>query len=434
MAPHSEHPKNPGFFDTNFFIFYILVLIMQIKELKARKILNSRKEETIEVSITTAKGKVLSASPSGKSRGKYEAEPFSVKGIDISVSFANFIGNILINSKVSFNEFNDLEKLEELLRKYDNTKNWSMIGGNTVFALESAILKAMALSEKKELWQFLNEKPKFLPMPLGNCIGGGEHVKQPLKADFQEFLILPEARHFFDAYYLNLQSYREAKRMLFQNDLKWKGQITDESALASTLDAEKILALLRNISIKIKSRFNINLKLGIDAAASTLLKDDKYSYKNPEIKRSKEEQLDYISSLIKNYDVYYIEDAFNQEDFDSFSKLLKENKKSLICGDDLICTQPERLQMAINSNSINSVIIKPNQNGSLLETKKVVDLAKKNSITPVISHRSGETMDSTISDLAVGWQIPIIKTGILGKERFAKLHRLLRIERELGKR
>ena len=407
---------------------------MQIKELNARKIINSRKEETIEVFVETGKGKALAAAPSGKSRGKYEAEPFSEKGIDISVSLANLIGKIIINEKISFQTFEDLQKVEAIFRRFDSTKNWSLAGGNTVFAVESAILKAMAISEGKQLWQFLNEKPKFLPMPLGNCIGGGEHVKQEKKADFQEFLILPAAKHFFDAYFINLQAYKEAKRMLFHADMKWKGQLTDESAFASTLQAEKILSMLRNISVKIKSKYSTELKLGLDIAASTLWNTKSFNYKNPEEKRSKEEQLEYVSGLIKDYELYYIEDPFDQEDFDYFAKLLKKNPKSLITGDDLICTQPARLQKAINKNSINAVIIKPNQNGSLLETKKVVDMAKKNNIIPVISHRSGETMDSTISDLAVGWQIPIIKTGILGKERFAKLHRLLRIERYLSKK
>jgi enolase len=419
---------------------------MQIKDLRARKILNSRGEETIEVSVETGKGKVLAAAPSGKSRGKYEAEPFSTaspsystkegheKGIDTSVSLINFIGQSLIREKTSFQTFEDLEKIEEIFRKFDNTKNWALAGGNAVFATESAILKAIALSEGKQLWSFLNENPKFLPMPLGNCIGGGEHVKQEKKADFQEFLLLPESKHFFDAYFINLQAYKEAKKILFQNDMGWKGKLTDENAIASTLSAEKILAILRNISLKIKTKFNTNLHLGLDVAASTLWDGKSFQYKNPEASRGKDKQLEYVSSLIKDFELYYVEDPFNQEDFDLFSKLRKQNPKSLITGDDLICTQPDRLQRAIKENSVSAVIIKPNQNGSLLETKKVVDMAKKNSIIPVISHRSGETMDSTISDLAVGWQIPIIKTGILGKERFAKLHRLLKIEREMNRK
>lgn len=413
---------------------------MQIKELKARKILNSRNEETIEVSIDSGKGKVIAAAPSGKSRGQYEAEPFSSKtnghekGIDVSVSLVNFIGQSLIRDKTSFQTFQDLEKAEEQFRKFDNTKNWSLAGGNAVFATEAAILKAMALSEKKQPWQFLNENPKFLPMPLGNCIGGGEHVKQPLKADFQEFLLLPESKHFVDAYFINLQAYKEAKKILFHNDMAWKGRLTDENAFASTLQTEKILSILRNISLKIKTKFNSELHLGLDIAASTLWNGKTFNYKNPAAKRSKSEQIEYISGLINDFEIYYAEDPLNQEDFDYFAKLRKLCPKSLICGDDLICTQVDRLQKAIKENSVNAVIIKPNQNGSLLETKKVVDLAKKNNIIPVISHRSGETMDSTISDLAVGWQIPIIKTGILGKERFAKLHRLLKIERDLNRK
>jgi len=407
---------------------------MQLKELRARKILNSRGEETIEVSAELKQGKVIAAAPSGKSRGKYEVEQYSEKGIDISVSFVNFIGEALKNEKFSFQTFDDLERFEDLLRKYDNSPTWSIAGGNAVFAMEAAILKAMALSEGKELWQFLNEKPKILPLPLGNCIGGGEHIRQEKKLDFQELLLLPQAKHFYDAYFLNLQAYKIAKQALFQKDMGWKGQLTSENAFASTLPVEKILEILNDISEKIKSRYNIELRTGTDIAASSLWNGKTFSYKNPKMERSKEKQLEFISGLIKDYGLYYVEDPFDQEDFDYFAKLLKKNPKALICGDDLICTKQDRLEKAIKHNSINAVIIKPNQNGSLVHTKHVVDLAKKKGITPVISHRSGETMDSTISDLAVAWQIPIIKTGILGKERFAKLNRLLRIERAIAKK
>jgi len=407
---------------------------MQLKDLIARKILNSRGEEAIEVIAETRKGKAFSAAPSGKSRGKYEAEQYSEKGINASCIFINFLGKILTQQKTSFEKFEDLEKFEDIARKYDRTEEWKIIGGNAIFAAEAAILKAMALDEGKELWQFLNPKPKMLPLPLGNCVGGGEHIKSEKKADFQEFLLIPQAAHFLDAYFINLQAYKEAKKLFFYNDLGWKGHLTSESAIASTLETEKIFQLLNQLRENIKSRFNVNMQLGTDIAASTFYKNNKYSCKNPPAERSKEEQLKYISSLIKENNLFYIEDPFDEEDFDSFSDLLKENKKSLICGDDLICTKQDRLEKAIKQNSINAVIIKPNQNGSLLHTKRVVDLAKQKGITPIISHRSGETMDTTISDLAVGWQIPLIKTGILGKERLAKLHRLIKIERQLSRK
>ena len=149
---------------------------MIITDARAVKILNSRNEQTISLIIETKAGKVIASAPSGKSRGKYEAEPFSSKGIEFSVSFANAISKKLMLDKISFSSFEDLEKLEKLIKQYDSTKNYSLIGGNTLFVLESAILKAMALNEKQELWEFLNPKAKNLPMPVGNCIGGGQHV------------------------------------------------------------------------------------------------------------------------------------------------------------------------------------------------------------------------------------------------------------------
>ena len=141
-------------------------------------------------------------------------------------------------------------------------------------------------------------------------------------------------------------------------------------------------------------------------------------------------QSEFILNLAKKYNLFYIEDPLHEDDFENFSKLTKK-AKSLVVGDDLTATQPDRLNKAIEKKSVNAVIVKPNQNGSLLDTKRFVDLANKNSITPIISHRSGETADSTIADLAVAWNIPFIKTGILGRERFAKLNKLIKIEREI---
>jgi len=296
----------------------------------------------------------------------------------------------------------------------------------------SAILKAMALSEKKEMWKFLNDNPKGLPMPVGNCIGGGLHVKKERKSDIQELLFIPHTKHFFDAYFINLQAYKEAKAELLKKDSLWRGELTDENAMASSLKIEENLDLMNSVSSKIKEKFGIPLNIGMDMASSTLWNSQGYLYKNPKILRKAEEQMEFVLQLIKKYGLFYVEDPFNEEDFISFSALTSKSK-CLIVGDDLTATQPERLEKAIGKKAINAVIVKPNQNGSLLETKKFVDLAKENDITPIISHRSGETLDSTIADLAVGWNIPFIKTGILGRERFAKLNKLLKIERQLGK-
>ncbi len=405
---------------------------MIISKIWGEKILDSRGEPSILVTVETPKGRSRSSSPSGKSRGKFEAAPFSKRGLDFSISFINVIGKMLINNKVSLKEFSDLEKVEKIVKEYDKTSNWEIIGGNALFALESALLKAMALDQKKELWNFLNPKAKLIPMPLGNCIGGGAHSTKEVHPDVQEFLIAPQARHFYDAYFANLQAYKLAKHAVMQKDKTWNGEITDEKAICPSLLTEEILDLLEEVNKKIHLKYKVPLRIGMDVAASTLWKDGKYHYKHTETALDSEKQIAYFKELIEKYSLFYVEDPLHEEDFQSFSELLRQTKgKTLICGDDLTATHSERLEKAIKEKSVNAVIVKPNQNGSLLETKKFLDLAKKNKITPIISHRSGETADTTISDLAVAWEIPFIKAGILGRERLAKLHRLLKIEREL---
>jgi len=405
---------------------------MIIESVRASKIHNSRGEETISVALDTKAGRVLASAPSGKSRGKNEAVPFSEKGIDFSISFANAMGKKLAAEKTSFSKFEDLEKFENIIKAYDKTKNWAVMGGNTVFAFESAILKAIALADEKDLWKSLNENAKNLPMPVGNCIGGGQHARQDVKSDIQEFLFIPKTKRFIDAYFINLQAYKDAKQRILEKDELWRGELTDEKAIASSLKVEQVLEIMENVSEKLKSKFGSELRIGMDMASSALFKDGKYHYKNPKESITSEEQIEYLLEILKKHEVFYLEDPLQEDDFSGFSKLLLRVKsKTLIVGDDLTCTQPARLLEAIKNKSINAAIVKPNQNGSLLETKKFVDIAKKNGIIPIISHRSGETMDSTIADLAVAWNIPFIKTGILGKERFAKLHRLLKIEREI---
>ena len=414
---------------------------MQLAGLSARKILNSRKEETIAVvaEVQGVKGKTEASAPSGKSKGQCEVRAFSNKGIDFSITFLNALGKKLVNEKIKFETFNDIKEIESFVRKYDQSKDLKFIGGNTLYVVEAAILKALALSQEQDLWKFLlgNKKP-IMPKPLGNCIGGGLHIKQPFKTDFQEFLLLPKTKYFFDSYFINLQAYKEAKNLLKEKDKQWRGNLTDESALATTLDNQSVLVLLQEIKQKIKDKFGIDIDIGLDMATSSLWSGKTYKYQNYDsIKKkktfTKEEHISYVSNIVKENSLIYVEDPMYEKDFDGFARLRKKinNPAVLICGDDLTCTHLDRLERAIKSRAINAIIIKPNQIGSLIEAKKVVDLAKKHNIMTIISHRSGETMDNTIAHLAVGWNIPIIKTGILGKERLAKLNELLRIERAI---
>lgn len=407
---------------------------MKIEGFDAIKVLNSRSEETIAVYIKIPKGKVSAASPSGASRGKYEINQFSSKGINFSISFLNLIGKRLIDDKINLEKFEDLEKVETLIKEYDKSGNFEFLGGNALFALEAALLRAMALEKGVELWEFLNPKATTLPRSLGNAIGGGMHIKKELKSDIQEFLLSPETTHFYDSYFMNLQAYKELKKKLLECDKNWDGELTDEKAMASSLPTEYTLTLIKDAFKIIEKKYGFKMQCGLDMAASTFF-DDKtkeYIYKNLPKRLDPKKQLDYVANLIKEHHLFYVEDPFDENDFESFSKLLKKTKNCLIVGDDLTATNLGRLKKAVEMKSINAIIIKPNQNGSLLRTKQVVDFAKKNKIVTIISHRSGETSDYTIADLAVAWKIPFIKTGILGRERLAKLDRLMRIERHLN--
>jgi enolase len=412
-------------------------MVMKLKEInsiQATKIRTSKGNPTVAVTIKTDKATVEASAPQGTSKGKHEIREFSVRGIDFSISFLNALGKKLTKSSIEIDVFQDLEQIEKLIRKVDSSDDLHVIGGNTLYALEAALLKAVAKYHGYELWQFLlGKRKKVMPRPLGNVIGGGMHIGQEKKTDYQEFLLLPRTKHFFDSYFINLQAYKQAKKFITEKDKEWKGILTDENAIASTLPNPQVLDLLQDLKEKVQDKFDVDLELGIDMAATSFWNGAGYIYKNFPSRNvmRREEQVNYVADLIKKYGLAYVEDPFYEEDFKSFSKLLnKTRNKCFVCGDDLTCTNPTRIKKAIKEKAINAIIIKPNQIGSLIDMQSTLEIAKKHKIVPVISHRSGETFDDTIADLAVGFQIPIIKTGVLGKERFVKLNRLLKIERQ----
>ena len=266
-------------------------------------------------------------------------------------------------------------------------------------------------------------------MLVGNCIGGGKHSRQKKKSDIQEFLLIPQTKKVFDGQFINNEAYKRVKKLLSQKDAEWNNALTDENAYASTLKTEEILDILAELKKQMEKDFEIKFGIGIDAAASSFWNGLFYAYKNPEARMEREQQIEYIANLIKKYNLFYVEDPLQEEDFSGFSRLLKLVPNCLIVGDDLIATQVDRFERAMREKSINAVIIKPNQNGSLVRTKQVIDMAKLYGVKCIISHRSGETSDTTIADLAFAWEIPYIKTGIAGQERLAKINRLIKIEK-----
>jgi enolase len=255
---------------------------------------------------------------------------------------------------------------------------------------------------------------------VGNCIGGGKHSEiKGRKPDFQEFLLIPDSKSIEKSEEINRKTKEKAEILVKKKDKNFNGQRNDEDAWMTSLNEKEVLDILTEL----------NIPFGVDVASSGFYARNKYHYENPMLTRENGEQLDYIGNLIKNYHLLYIEDPFQEEDYESFAKLLKKFPNSLIVGDDLTVTDSKRLQKAIDKKSINAIIVKPNQCGSLIEVKKVCELATANNIKLVFSHRSGETEETILADLAFGFQADFFKCGITGKEREAKLKRLIEIEK-----
>lgn len=382
---------------------------MKIKSVSAKTILDSRKEKTILVSIKTNIGNFSASSPNGESTGKY-AKKIYKKNLETDIKtlekFSDYFSEEILEN------FSDLRRVEDIVEGH--------IGANTLFSLESAILKAIAKEQKKEVWQLINKNAKTFPRLIGNCIGGGKHSQtKDKKPDFQEFLLIPNSKSIKENYEKNKKTKQEVKKILEKKDPKFIGKKNDEKAWMSSLNEKEILEILKETK----------LDLGIDVAASTFYKRKKYHYENPKLDRVEEEQIGYLSNLIKNFNLFYIEDCFDEENFESFSKLLKKFPDRLIVGDDLTVTNSKRFEKAIQLKSINAIIVKPNQCGSLLEVQKVCEIAKKNKIKIIFSHRSGETEETILADLAFGFQADFFKCGIEGDIREEKILRLIEIEK-----
>lgn len=384
-----------------------------IKEVSAKAIFDSRKEKTIEISINTNAGKFSASAPQGKSTGKHEVKSYK-KSLDGDIKkikeFSEYFSEEIIE------KFEDLKRIEDILDGH--------VGGNSFFAFESAVLKALAKEQKKEIWELLyenfNPRKKF-PRLVGNCIGGGKHSDAKKKPDFQEFELIPDKKTVSESFEENKKAKEEIKSLLEMKDKNFSSKKNDENAWVTSLNEKEVFDILSEVGIP----------MGVDIAASGFYKRKKYSYNNPMLKRDAEEQFGYVSNLIKNYNLLYIEDPFSEEDFESFAKLLEKYPNSLMVGDDLTVTDSKRLKKAIDMKAINAIIVKPNQCGSLLEVKRVVELAKENNIKTVFSHRSGETSETILADLAFGFGADFFKCGTEGDVRIKKIERLIEIEKSL---
>ncbi|MCK4808338.1 MAG: hypothetical protein KAS90_01825 [Candidatus Aenigmarchaeota archaeon] len=367
-----------------------------IHELHAEKVLDSRGNWTVKAYVNGISG----TAPSGASTGTYEAK---VIPTNQAVKIINSKLQRLVGEKLNQAE------IDILLESMDGTDNFDKIGGNTAIAVSFAVFNAMHKSKK-----IIRE---IFPFPLGNVFGGGAHGGY---TTFQEFLSLPvKAKSIYEAIEANAELHHRLKET-FRKKAKVVG-INDEGAITAEIDDLKALDIITDTAE------DLGCRIGIDAAASEFFKNGKYTYRSLKKTLKPEDQLDFLIETAKKYRLIYIEDPFEENDFKNTAELTKKiGKNCLICGDDLFVTDERRLSQGIREGAANSIIIKPNQAGTVSQAYDTVSLAVKNNITPVVSHRSGETSDSTMARLAVLWSVPIIKAGVIDM-RVAKLNELIHL-------
>ncbi|MFO7833324.1 MAG: phosphopyruvate hydratase [Halohasta sp.] len=392
----------------------------QITSISLRRVLDSRGNPTVEADVLTESGGFgRAAAPSGASTGEYEA---------IELPPAEAIANArehavprLVDSVYA----GDQRAVDGALRAADGTENFSEIGANSAVAISMAAAKAAADVLGAPLYQHLGGafRGENFPIPLGNVVGGGEHAKDA--TDIQEFLAAPVgAPSVAEAVFANAKVHGAAGDILDERGIgAGKG---DEGAWAPPVDDSAAFEIMDEATSRVEDEVGFEIKFGLDVAASEMYEDGAYQYSDGE--KSTDEQIEYIADLVEEYDLAYVEDPLDENDYEAFAELTElVGDQTLICGDDLFVTNVSRLQDGIDQDAANSILIKPNQIGSLSDTVDAIELAVRNGYETIISHRSGETEDTTIAHLAVATDAGFIKTGTVAGERTAKLNELIRI-------
>jgi len=393
-----------------------------IDEILARKIFDSRGNPTIEIEVYTDDGNFgVAAAPAGASTGSYEAVAISVD--EAITKLETEVRDQLIGEYAA-----DQEEIDSLLHEIDGTENFSNIGGNLSVALSMAVAKVAAACYKMPLYRYLGGAFPTMPYPLGNVLGGGAHAKGA--TDIQEFLVTPIGAPTIDqAVHANTLVHKRVKKLLTdQGIICHKG---DEGGWAPQIKDSQAFEIVSKAVDEVSGELGFEIRFGLDVAASELWDGNNYVYKDT--KRSTDEQIDYLAGLIDQYNLYYVEDGLQENDFEGFARLTEMvGDRCLICGDDLFVTNVSRIEQGIETMAANAILIKPNQIGTVTDTFEAIRLGKKFGYATVMSHRSGETTDNTIAHLAVAFGSELIKTGIVGGERIAKLNELIRIGEEIG--
>ncbi len=411
---------------------------MKIKNIKAREVLDSRGNPTVEVDILTQKGLSRAIVPSGASTGIHEAlelrdkeQRYGGKGVLKAVSNVND----RIAKKIKGMDVSKQKDIDKVMIDLDGTDNKSVLGANAILGASMAACKAAALEKGVPLYRHIADiagvKETVMPVPSMNVINGGVHAGNAL--DVQEYMILPVgAKSFSEALQMCAETYHVLKDILKKKYGVDAVNVGDEGGFAPPLkNAEEPLKIL--VKAIEQAGYTGRIKLGMDVAASEFFNNGKYKFEGKSLSAKK--LADVYEGFTKKYPLISIEDPFSQDDFEAYAELNKRVGKNVqIVGDDLLVTNIKRIQRAIDFNACNSLLLKVNQIGSVTESIEACQLSQRNGMGVMVSHRSGETEDTFIADLVVGLRTGQIKSGApCRSERVAKYNQLLRIEEELGK-
>jgi len=394
-----------------------------ITDVRLRRVLDSRGNATVEADVLTERGGFgRGKAPSGASTGEYEALELPAGGAIAEARDAavpRLVGEVHVG---------DQRAVDAALHAADGTDDFSGIGANSAVAISMAAAQAGADVLGTPLYQHLGGtfRGNEFPTPLGNVIGGGEHATDA--TDIQEFLAAPVgAPSVEDAVFANAAVHAEVKAILDDRGVAaGKG---DEGAWAPAVGDDEAFEIMAEATERVMDDVGFAISVGLDVAGAELYDEDEEAYVYGDRVRSTAEQIEYVAGKIEAYDLVYVEDPLDEDDYEAFAELTEAvGDEALICGDDLFVTNVERLSAGIRAGAGNSILIKPNQIGTLTDAVDAIELAVESGYEPVVSHRSGETEDVTIAHLAVATDAPFIKTGAVGGERTAKLNELIRIE------
>jgi enolase len=397
-----------------------------ISSIRGRIVFNSRGSKTIEIDVVTdGKFTGRACAPSGASVGKFEAQSFPENRPEEALSMLNANINRFVGLQAE-----NLQSVYDALKSIDRTDNYSKVGGSVAYALSIAAVDSAAKALDIPLFKLLKPgKPYEFPFPLGNILGGGAHAG-PGTPDIQEILACPVgAKNIIDALDMNFKLHDETRKVIESIDKRFTYGKGDEGAWAPNVNNEQAIEIVERAVRNCGYILGKDMAIGIDFASSSFWSEEEqlYDYARQGVKRDTGEQIEFANRLIQDYKLIYAEDPVYEDDFESMAVVNKRNPRTLVTGDDMLVTNAAKIREAVKYGACSGAILKVNQAGSLYEALDFAKECKKNNIKIITSHRSGESTDSHISHIAIATGSKMLKSGVLGGERIAKLNELVRL-------